>query len=147
MGDYTARFSELHYPLLIENPDAVVAGTYNSVWISMEAYHRGVLLINCGDMTAGDRLDVWMQQATTVGGAGGKAIANKTITLTQAIDGGNDLVCMELQTEEMDVSNHFDFIRVVYRVLGTSTELSLIYFGIEPRYPPTPTANWHTIVP
>ena len=147
MGDYTARFTELHYPLLIEPCDAFTPATVASAWISMEDYHRGVLVFNVGDMTAGDRVDVWLQEATTVGGAGGKNIAGKTFTVTQAGGDANAPNAIELQTEEMDVANRFDFIRVVVRTLGTSTEYGWLWYGIEPRYAATPIANWNNIIP
>lgn len=148
MGDYTARFSELHYPLLMDYADSFAAAVNSSAWISLSSYHRAALTLNVGEMQAGARLDVYLQQATTVGGAGGKAIAGKAITpLMQAAGDGDDLVCIELQTEELDVSNRFNFVRVVYHVIGAAVELSFEFYGIEPRYAATPVANWTEVVP
>ena len=148
MGDYTARFSELHYPLLFDYADSFTAAVNSSAWINMAVYHRGVLVLNVGEMQAGSVLSVRLQEATTIGGLGGVNIAGKNITdLVQADGDGDDLVCIELQTEELNVSGGFNFVRVVYHVQNAAVELSWIFYGIEPRYAATPVANWTEVVP
>ena len=140
---YTARLSELMYPLVAENADSHGAGTVNSACVSVATYHRVWLVLDVGDMVQDATLDAGLQQATTTACAGVKAIAGKTITqLTQAGGDGNDLVCIELQTEELDVDGGFDCVRFYVTVAGAAVEYSAILYVCEPRFAPTPTANW-----
>ena len=144
---YTARVSELMYPLATYNADSLGISTSSSGYVNMENYHRAWLFVNVGDMAAGGTLDAGIQQAQDAAGTGVKAITGKTITqLTQAGGDGNDLVCIELQTEELDVDNGFEFIRFYLTVAGNSVEVSATLFGCESRYMPVPTTNWQEIV-
>lgn len=144
---YTERFSEVHYPLVFEHADSQTAGTHNSSYASLANYHRAVLVLDVGDMQSGATLDAGIQQATDTSGTGVKAISGKTITqLKQASGHGNDLVCIELQTEELDVDGGFDCVRFYVTVATAAVEYSAILYGLEPRFPPTATTNWHEVV-
>jgi len=150
---YTARLSELMYPLAIEYADAMGVGANASAYVNVALYHRLFLVVNVGAMGGGATLDAVLQQATTVAGAGVKAIlaknqvTNKAITqLTQAGGDGDDLVCIELQTEELDVTNLFDCVRFVITVAGAPVEYSAILYGCESRHMAVPTANWTEII-
>lgn len=153
MGLYTQRFSEGHYPLVEENADSFAANTYDSAYASLQDYHRAVLVINVGDMGQGATLDVQIRQATSAAGAGVKTIADKAGTgtkaitqLTQAGGDGNQLLCIELQTEELDVDNRFSFVGVRAVVAGASIEYSWILYGIITRFKPVPTTNWDEVI-
>ena len=147
MPEFTERFSEVWYPLAIENADSYGIATVNSAYVSLANYHRALLVINVGDMQATATLDVGIQQATNTAGAGVKAISGKTITqLTQAGGDGNDLVCIELRTEELDVTGGFDCIRFYVTVAAAAVELSAVLYGGVPRFQPTVTTNWTEIV-
>lgn len=148
---YTARFSELHYPLDWEHADSLAVGTHRGgtggTWILIEDYHRCALVVNLGDMTAGASFDVGIRQATTVLGAGDKAITGKAITQRlQASGHGNDLFVIELQSEEMDATNNFSFVQVRTVVGGAACEYAYILYGIVPRFAPTPVTNWTEVV-
>lgn len=147
MSDYTRRVSEYAYPALGEHADSIAVGNHTTAWFALRDYHRAWCYIDIGDMVAGASLDVWLEQATTVAGAGAKAITGKAITqMLQASGHGDDWLCIELQTEELDVTNNFDCIRVRYYVGGAAVELSITLFAIEPRFMATPTTNWHEVV-
>lgn len=144
---YTARVSELLYPLVFEHADSAAAGTHNSQYASLANYHRAWLVIDVGNMGAGATLDAGIQQATDTSGTGIKAIAGKTITqLTQAGGDAESLVCIELQTEELDVDNAFDVVRFYVTVANAAVEYSAILYGCSPRFAPVPTTNWQEIV-
>lgn len=147
---YTERVSEVMYPLVSEYTDLFGSAITRSAWVSMESYHRGWLLINVGNVGTDYTLDIYLQEATTVGGLGGKTITGKAIT---QLDGTDDdsLICIELQTEEMDVANSFDFVSVVVdirfnAVNGTGVYLGWTFFGCQPRYAAVPTTNWTEVV-
>ena len=145
---YTERFTEVHYPLAYENSDAFTAGTdWASSYVSLANYHRAVVVINVGDIAAGGFVDAEVLQATDTSGTGSKAISGKSITrLTQAGGDGNDLIAIELQTEELDVTNSFDCIALYVTVGSAQAELGYIIYGLEPRFPPTGTTNWAQVV-
>jgi hypothetical protein len=147
MADYTERFTEVNYPLLNEFPDSIAVGTHLSNYVNMEEYHRGFLFFMLGDMTAGGDVDIALYQAQDNIGTGRKAITGKAATeLNQAAGHGDDLVGIELQTEELDVSNDFNWVQVEVYVGGAASELGWTFFGRVPRFAPTATTNWHEIV-
>jgi len=147
MSDYTERFTEVNYPLLIEYPDSLAIGTHLSAYVNMEEYHRGFLFFMCGDMGAGGDIDIALYQATDNVGTGRKAITGKAATeLSQAGGHGNDLVGIELRTEELDVSNDFNWVQVEVYVGGLASEYAYTFFGCVPRFAPTVVTNWHEIV-
>jgi hypothetical protein len=140
---YTERFSEVHYPLVSEFPDSMAANTYTSARVSLAKYHRAVLVLSVGDMAAGAKLDVALYQATAASGGSTKAITGKAITqLTQASGDGNDVFCIELQTEELDVTGGYEHVYVVAVVDTDAVEYGWTLFGIQPRYAPVATTNW-----
>lgn len=144
---YTNRVSEVMALMSVEHPDSFNAGTYTGTWYSMQDYHRAFLIINVGDMVATSTIDAGLQQASTAAGTGVKAIAGKTITqLTQAGGDGNDVVCIELQTEELDVDGSFEHVRWYVTVAAAASELSVLLFFCEPRFPPVPVTNWTEVV-
>jgi hypothetical protein len=144
---YTERFTEVHYPLAMDYADSFAIGTHTSNYVSLMNYHRAVFVINVGDIGAGGFLDARVLQATTTTGTSAKAITGKSITrLTQADGDGDDLLAIELQTEELDVSNNFDCVALELTVGSATIELSYIVYGIVPRFPPTGTTNWAEVV-
>jgi len=144
---YTSRKSETLCPLASEYADSVAAGTVNGVYSNMEEYHRAWLYINVGEMQTGATLDAGLQQAQDNVGTGVKAIAAKTITqLTQAGGDSDSIVCIELQTEELDVDGGFDFIRYYLTVGVDAVECAATLFGCESRFMPVSVANWTEVV-
>jgi len=147
MAGYTERVSERMYPLDTYNADSLGVGVANGTWVSLRDYHRVWVFINVGDMVATATLDLLLQQATDTAGTGAKAITGKAITqLTQAGGDSDSLVCIELQTEELDVSGNFDAIRFVATVAAAAVELAVTVFGCQSRFDAVPTTNWAEIV-
>jgi hypothetical protein len=113
----------------------------------MENYHRAWLLLNLGTMGAAATVDADIRQAQDVAGTGAKAIAGKAITqLTQAGGDANSLVCIELQTEELDVDNGFEFIQFRVTIAVADCVYGAELFGTISRYKPVPVTNWAEIV-
>lgn len=140
---YTELFSEMHEPGLFEPADSFAISTRDSAYMNMENYHRGVLQLIVGDMAGGATLDVQIRQATDAAGTGVKAIAGKAITqLTQAGGDGNDYIVIELQTEQMDAANDFDFVGVRCVIAGAAVEYAYVFNAYESRYSPVPQGNY-----
>ena len=144
---YTERFSEVHYPLAVDHADSLGAGTTYTAYVSLQNYHRAVAVIDVGDMAGTATFIVQVMQATSIVGAGAKVIAGKAITImTQAGGDGNEIRCIEVKAEELDVDGGFDCIALRFIYAAAATEFSAILYGIEPRYAPVPTTNWAEIV-
>lgn len=143
---YTVRFSELAYPLGMQYADSFGAGNHDTNWVSLQNYHRAVILINVGDMAQGSTLNGGIWQATTTAGGGTPAVVKSITELTQAAGDGDQLICMELQTEELDVDGGYDCIRLRLTVANAAVEFGAWVFGISPRFPPVPTTNWEEVV-
>lgn len=143
---YTSRVSERMYPLVTQYADGRGLGTHNSGWVSLQDYHRAWFVLNLGDINVGT-LDAGIQQAQDAAGTGAKAIAGKTITQLTAAD-GSDLVCIELQTEELDVDNGFEHVRfyVTLATVGVSAIYGATLYGLISRFKPVPTTNWTQVV-
>ena len=143
---YTERFSEVSAILGPLYPDARAAGNYNSAWASVSTYHRQGVILIVGEMAQGATLDLIIQEAQDAAGAGVLAIAGKAITqLTQAGGDGNDVVIIEVRSEELTPG--YDFIRAQVTVANAAVDLAVIPLGIIPRYPPVPLTNVTEVVP
>lgn len=144
---FTVRFSEVNEVLGHIPADSETAEV-NSGWMLMENNHRAVILISVGDMVATATLDGDLEQASDALGTGSKAIGTgKSITqLTQAGGDGNQVVMMELRSEELDVPNGFEYINLEITPAVAAVEFSALILGTEPRYAPVPTTNVAEIV-
>lgn len=143
MADFTERFSEVCYPLGRINP-ASYNSEQNTGSVSVRDYHRIAIVIHAGVL--GQNVDVDVEQATTTGGAGLKALAanSKDIALTATTD-NNTVSVIEIRTEEFDVAGGFDCINLEMTPAGSSSIFGAIIYGIVPRYAPAPTTNYDTI--
>ena len=148
---YTERFTEVHYPL-ITVPPAVksAAGEQVSSYVSLANYHRAVLVIQTGAIAATGTVIVRLLQATDTAGSSPKGIPTTAtqdkITSTLVTGDANSVIVIELRTEELDVANGYDCVAVGYDVDTDTVALSMVLFGIEPRFMPVATANYNEIV-
>jgi hypothetical protein len=117
-------------------------GGESTEWVSLQNYHRAFVEVITGAL--GGTLDVAIWQATNAAGAGAKTITGKAITQLTAAD-DYDKVCIELQTEELDVDGGFDHIRVQTTSSAVNVFAVQVY-GVVPRYPPGTSAGWDEIV-
>ena len=137
------------YPLIIRDPDSYTNAVYNDAHVNVANYHRLWFVMQVGEMQATSTIDVQLYQATQVADAGGdtKVIAGKTITqLTQAAGDGDQIVCIEVQSEEFDVDGKFDNISVRLTVGTAASELAYVLYGLAGRFKAVPTTNWEEIV-
>jgi len=104
-------------------------------------------LLLVGDMAQGSTLDCAIWQSTDNAGAATKVIVGKAITqLSAALGDGDDVVGIELRTEELDVDGGFSFISVVVTVAGGNVEVAAAGLAGASNYVPVPTTNWTEIV-
>lgn len=144
---YTNRVSEDLVPLATHYPLTRQVATHVSDWVLMKNYHRAWFFLNLGAMGASATVDAGIQQASDGTGTGVKAVASKTITqLTKAGADDNSLVCIELQTEELDVDGGFEWVRFYVTIAVADCTYSANLFGSNSRYKPVPTTAWDEVV-
>lgn len=144
---YTNRISEDLYPLAIHYSQTRQVATHVSAWVLMENYHRARLVLNLGTMGTNATVDADIRQASAAAGTGAKAITGKSITqLTQAGGDANSLVTIELQTEELDVDNGFEYVQFRVTIAVADCVYGAVLEGACSRYKPVPTTNWAEIV-
>ncbi len=78
-------------------------------WKSMRDYHKAVVVIDVGAIGAKGTVDFKLTQATDENGAGAKDITGKAMTALGESD-DNNLVAVELDASELDVTNGYDYI-------------------------------------
>ncbi|MBU2249541.1 MAG: hypothetical protein KKD77_22530 [Gammaproteobacteria bacterium] len=142
---YTCEFSEMHKVLDRIPPSNTQTGGISTIWMCVKDYHRVFVFLGCGNMT--NTLDVAVWQATNAAGAGAKIVTGKTITQLAGGD-DNEMVGIELRTEELDVAGNFDYIRVQTLNGGTTGNncYELVVFGCIPRFAPVGTTEFDEIV-
>jgi len=124
-------------------------GTYNEPgWIDMAERHKILFVLNVGDIGQGGTVDLRVDEAQDVNGTGAAFVAGKSITqLTQAGGDGNDFVCIEVRTEEMNVAGGFSFLRPQLDCLVAASNAGLMVFAEPLRYSPPSLAQWTEVIP
>jgi hypothetical protein len=144
---YTNRFTEVHEPAAVLVPDSYAVGAHATGYVSMANRQRAVFVLGVGEMQATSTVDCQLWQATTALGANAKIVAGKAITqLTQAAGDGNDLLAIELRTEELDVDGGFSFVGGIVTVGAAASELSAVLLLGCTNYAPVPVTAWTEIV-
>jgi hypothetical protein len=140
MADFTERFTEV-WALLAEIQGDNTSGELNSGYVSLQNYHRAVVMI-C-PVNLGSALDCDMEQATTTAGAGAKALdsGNKDVTV-QVGDTSPSII--EIKCEELDVTNSFDCINLEVTATVASYYWAGVWGGV-PRFAPVPTTQLDSV--
>jgi hypothetical protein len=138
---YTERFSEANVLLTVLTPvsrDAAATSSY----VSLANYQRAFVVLHCGALTGTQ--DMQLKQATDTSGTSAKVITGKAITQLAASD-DDDVVAIEVRTEELDVDGGFDCIAAL-----TTPSAANIYavqiWGCEARFKPVPTTAFAEII-
>jgi hypothetical protein len=145
---YTNRVSEELVPLAIHYPRTRQVATHVSDWVLLRDYHRAWFYLMVETMGTNATLDAKLQQASAADGTGIKDITGKAITqLTQAGSDNNSIACIELQTEELDVDNGFEYVRFSVTVaVADVTYAGTLFGGPSARFKPVPVTIWDEVV-
>ena len=139
---YPELWTERQNVLAVIHPDLHL-GTYYTPWVDMQIYHKLVALLIVGDITATGTVDLELQEATSAGGAGGKAIVGKAITqLTQAGGDSDDVCAINLRGEEMDAANDFRYVRARLDVLVANANACVLLLSDYPTSAPVTQAGY-----
>ncbi len=104
-----------------------------SGWLDATKFHNILALIATGAMTATGTVDAQIQQATSSGGAGAKAITGKSITQLVAASNANNQVLINLHQEDLDIANGFKWIQLSITQATAASLISGAVFGFDPR--------------
>jgi len=140
---YTNRFVEVHQPSTPLYPALKSVAVHSTVWIPMANHQRIVFLIITGAMTAGSTVDFKVREALTAAGGTPLDVAGKAITqLTQAGGDGNDLIAVEVRTEELTVNTDYAWVQGQLTVGTDTCYATVLPLRFIPNYPPCVTTGW-----
>ena len=152
-------------------PVDLQTGTNNGDWVSLKHYTGVLCVLHSSIGTANDDCDMTLEQATTVAGAGAKAITMAggvydklgATTIPNGVwtrtDDGDDLgtftnadsaenayiFAVDVQVDDLDVTGGFDCVRLTCSNVGGNAQLgSAIYIMYGPRIEGTPDAGGST---
>ena len=142
---YTENFTEGWELIDVVYGAAVAAATEtNSGYNSLANFHRIAIIIH--PVVLNDALDVDIEEGTSTGGAGAQALAAGGHDITVAAADTLPSV-IELQTEELDVSDSYDCVNVEITTANTGGQGN--YFVCEiwgyPRFKPAATTNLDSV--
>ena len=147
---YTERFTENVCLLYNLAPISVASGAeVFTSYVSLQNYHRAVIIIHTGVMAGTSTIDAVVHQAVDTAGSGTPKHLDTSKAITQLTQAGGDSnkdVAIEVQTEELDVDGGFDCIALGYTVGAAASIMSIEIYGLEPRFKPVPTTAWDEIV-
>ncbi len=144
---YTERFTEVNQPGGELYPALKTPNTYNGAWLRMSIHQRAIFILQVGAMVALSTINLTIQQDILGAGASAKAITGKAITqLTAAGGDGNDLVAIEVRTEELDVDGGFCYIRAALVVGTANVTCAVLPLRFIPNYPPVVVTGWTEVI-
>lgn len=119
------------------DPDAYVASTVVSGWISMGDFDQIQAIVLAGTLGTAATLDAKLEQALDAAGTGVKDIVGKAITqLTQAGADSDKQAVINLQSQELDVNGAFDFARLSMTIGVATSDAGAVITGHNARYAP-----------
>ena len=124
------------------DPDAYAAGTYTSGWVHMGTYEAIQAIVMVGTMATNSTVDAKLEQATDSSGTGAKDISGKAITqLTEAGTDSDKQAIINCRSDELDVANGFDYVRLSMTVATAASDSGGIVLGHYARYQPATDAT------
>lgn len=144
--DFTQMFSEA-VEVLAHIPADSETTVIDSGNVLVENFHRVAVLISVGDMASGATLNIDLEQASSTAAGTRKAITGKSTTeLTQAGGDSNQVLIIELRTEELDITNGFKYVNLEVTPASAAVEFAAFILGVTPRYKPVSTTAVEEVV-
>lgn len=123
------------------NPVSQGAGAVSTGWIDCKNMHRILALITTGVLGASATLDAKLQQASDTAGTGAKDIAGKAITQIVKASGDNKMAMINLRSDELDVANGFNCVRLTLTVGVAASLVGATLMGGAVRFQPPKDAG------
>jgi len=112
------------------------AATVNTPnWIYVGNLHALQARILTGVMSAGSTVAVTVNQATSSGGAGSKAISGKTLNLSQAGGNSGQANTIDFRPQDLDTNNGYCYVQISAVVATAASLLAMELLGFA-RYEP-----------
>jgi hypothetical protein len=129
--------------IAVIDPDAYPAATYTTGWVAMGTDFDSIqAIVFAGTLGASATLDAKLEQATDGSGTGAKDITGKAITqLTQAGTDSDKQAIILCRSDELDVTNGFDFVRLSMTVGTATSDAGACVLGHNARYAPATDAT------
>lgn len=144
---YTQKFTEGHQPGGELYPALKTPAAYNGAWIRLSNHQRVIFILQVGTMAQTSTLDFLVQEDVLGDGASAAAITGKAITqLTAAGGDGDDLVAIEVRTEELDVDGGFCWVRGVLTVGTANVTCAMLPLRFVANYPPVAVTGWTEVI-
>ena len=126
----------------IIDPDAYAASPVTSGWVHMGTFEAIQAIVMAGTLGSSATLDAKLEQATDSSGTGAKDITGKAITqLTQAGTDSDKQAIINCRSEELDVANGFDYVRLSMTIGTATSDAGGLVLGHYPRYAPATDAT------
>lgn len=104
-------------------------------WVDAGLYESLLAVVKVGVLGSGTTVNAKLEQATSAAGAGAKDITGKAVTqLTQAGTDDSKQVLINLKSEDLDVNNRFQFVRLTVTPATSTALLDAILLGLDARY-------------
>lgn len=117
------------------DPDATVASTVTTGWISMLDYSNIMAIVMAGTLGAAATVDAKIEQATDASGTGVKDVTGALITqLTQAGGDSDKQAVINLNAEDLDVDGGFTHARLSVTVAVATSDVGAVVLGLDKRY-------------
>lgn len=121
----------------IIDPDANAAATYTTAWVHMGTFEAIQAIVMAGTLGSSATLDAKLEQAADSSGTGAKDISGKAITqLTQAGTDSDKQAIINCRSDELDVANGFDYVRLSMTVGTATSDSGAVVLGHHARYQP-----------
>ncbi|TGY87349.1 hypothetical protein E5163_14875 [Marinicauda algicola] len=138
MGNKNLRPSDRVAVLGSIDPDAYLASTVTTGWVSAKQFMTFMALVQAGTLGTNATLDAKIEQASDSSGTGAKDVSGAAITqLTQAgTDDSDKQAVINLRHEDLDIANGFDHIRLSITIGTAASDAGGVLLGLDPAYGP-----------
>lgn len=128
------RSSEYIKVLGVIDPDANTAAAYSTGYVNAGNWTRLLAIVFAGTLGTSATLDAKLEQASAAGGTGVKDVTGKAITqLTEAGTDSDKQAIINLDPNELDINNGFEFVRLTMTVGTATSDSGAVLIGIGPR--------------
>jgi hypothetical protein len=109
------------------------AGSATTGWISVANFNKLLAIIQTGVMGASATIDAKFQQANTSAGGAAKDVTPTAITQVVKASGDNKIVLVNLDAQQLDVSNGFAWVQLSVTDAVAASLIAATVLGFIPR--------------
>ena len=126
---------------MVVDPDANAAGAITTAYVDMSKFRSAMAIILVGTLGTAATVDAKLVQATDSGGTGSKDITGKAITQLVKASNDDDQAIINVRSEELDVTNSFDFVALTYTTGTATSDGSAVLLGLDAVHGPASDNN------